>query len=71
MQDIRQVLRNKEEQMEKLQREIEALRISVRILEELEDNDLNPPKMGARSVETPSENDNGNKKTGTGVKQFP
>ncbi len=34
MQDIREVLRNKEEQLERLQKEIEALRLSVRILEE-------------------------------------
>jgi hypothetical protein len=68
MQNIRDVLRNKEEQLEKLNREIEALRLSVRILEE---EDLNPPKIGARGVETMAANGNGDIKTGTGVKQFP
>jgi prefoldin subunit 5 len=68
MQNIREVLRNKEEQLEKLQKEIEALRLSLRILEEEEPN---TPKIGVRSVETMPANDNGNQKTGTGVRQFP
>lgn len=68
MQNIREVLRNKEEQLEKLQKEIEALRLSVRILEEEE---LHPPKISARGVETMPSHDNGSRKTGTGIRQFP
>ena len=68
MQDIHEVLRNKELQVEQLQREIDALRFSIQILEEEEQN---PPKIGARSVDTMPLNENGNRKTGTGVKQFP
>jgi prefoldin subunit 5 len=36
MLNIRDVLRNKEQQLEKLQREIDALRMSIEILEEEE-----------------------------------
>jgi hypothetical protein len=68
MQNIREVLLNKEQQMEQLQKEIEALRFSIRILEEEE---RTPPKIGAQSVETMPLKDNGTKPTGTGVKRFP
>jgi hypothetical protein len=68
MQDIREVLTYKELQLEQLQREIEALRLSIRILEEEEEN---PRKIGLRAVENMSGKDNGAKPTGTGVKQFP
>jgi len=68
MQNIREVLRTKEQQAEQLQKEIEALRFSIRILEEEEKN---PPKMGSRSVETMPAKDNGTRPNGTGIKQFP
>ncbi len=68
MQDIREVLRNKERQVEELQKEIEALRFSIRILESEE---RNPPKFSARNVETILVRDNGATPTGTGAKQFP
>jgi prefoldin subunit 5 len=67
MQNIREVLRSKEQQAEQLQKEIEALRFSIRILEEEE----NPPKVGSRNLETMSAKDNGTKPNGTGIKQFP
>jgi prefoldin subunit 5 len=67
MQNIREVLRNKEQQAEQLQKEIEALRFTIRILEQEE----NPPKMGSASVETMPTKDNGTRPNGTGVKQFP
>jgi len=67
MQNIREVLRNKEQQAEQLQKEIEALRFSIQILEEEE----NAPKMGSRNIETMPAKDNGTRPNGTGVKQFP
>lgn len=68
MQNIREVLRAKEQQLERLQKEIEALRFSVRILEEEEKT---PPKIGVQSVETMPSKDNGARPTGTGIKHFP
>ncbi len=68
MQNIREVLRSKELQVEQLQKEIEALRLSIRILE---DGEKTPPKIGAQSVETMPSKDNGAKPTGTGIKHFP
>jgi len=68
MQNIREVLRVKEQQLELLQKEIEALRLSIRILEEEEKI---PPKIGVQSVETIPVKDNGAKPTGTGIKHFP
>lgn len=62
MQDIREVLRTKERQLEELQKEIEALRFSIDILEKEEQN---PPKMGLRSVEPVL------LKSGASLKQFP
>lgn len=68
MQDIREVLRNKEEQLERLQKEIEALRFSLLILEEEE---RNPPKMGSRSVDPVFISDNGTRQPGASLKHFP
>lgn len=67
MQDIREVLRNKEEQLERLQKEIEALRFSLLILEEEE---RNHPKMGSRSADPVFISDNGTR-PGASLKHFP
>jgi hypothetical protein len=66
LQDIREVLRSKEEQLEQLQKEIEALRLSLKILESGE----TPTKISAQSEETqltvtPL------RKPGATIKQFP
>jgi prefoldin subunit 5 len=65
MQDIRDVLRNKEQQLEQLQREIEALRLSVQILEQEEQN----IRLGPRAVE-PVLKDNGARVPNAPLKQF-
>jgi hypothetical protein len=67
MQDIRDVLRNKEQQLEQLQKEIEALRFSVRILEQ-EEQKLSGG--GPRSVES-AVKDNGSRQASGALKQFP
>jgi hypothetical protein len=66
MQDIRDVLRNKELQLAQLQREIEALRLSVQILEQEEQN----IRLGPRAVE-PALKDNGARMPSAPLKQFP
>ena len=66
MQDIREVLRNKEQQLEQLQIEIEALRLSVKILEE---EDKSARGMGPRPVENLK--DNGARVPSVPLKQFP
>lgn len=67
MQNIREVLRVKEQQLEQLQKEIDALRVSIRILEEEEKG---PPKIGAQRVEPAAGKENGSKPNG-GLKHFP
>ncbi len=68
MHNIREVLRVKEQQLESLQKEIEALRLSIRILEEEE---ATPPKISVQSIDSVSLKDNGARPTGTGIKHFP
>jgi prefoldin subunit 5 len=66
MQDIREVLRHKEQQLEQLQKEIEALRLSVKILEEA---DSSARGVGPRPVENLK--DNGTRASSVPLKQFP
>jgi len=66
MQNIREVLRVKEEQLAQLQKEIEALRLTIRVLEEQEKA---PPKVGAQRVETTPNREDA--KPNGGVKRFP
>ena len=67
MQNIREVLRVKEQQLEQLQKEIEALRLTIRVLEEQEKS---PPKIGAQRVDTTPNKEDGSKPNGS-VKRFP
>jgi hypothetical protein len=68
MHDIREVLRHKEQQLEQLQKEIEALRLSVRILEQEEQSARN---LAPRSVATAVLKDNGGARLPAPLKQFP
>jgi hypothetical protein len=68
MNDIRQVLLHKEQQMAQLQKEIEALRFSIRILEE-ETRNSSMQVGSERTAAGPK--DNGSQPTGALPKQFP
>ena len=71
MQDIREVLRVKEQLLDQLQREIEALRFSIKILEEEEKEESRPPKMGSFGVVQTSSKDTGTRPLSASLKQFP
>jgi hypothetical protein len=69
MQNIRQVLLNKEQQLEQLQKEIEALKFSIRILEQEELEPLKSKVLTISSSVPPKEN--GSRPDSTLIKQFP
>ena len=71
MQNIREVLRIKEQLLDQLQREIEALRFSIKILDEEEKKESFPPKMGSVGIGQDPSQDNGTRSTNASVKQFP
>jgi hypothetical protein len=67
MQDIREVLRIKEQQFEQLQKEIHALRMTVKILEESEAFG----ESGSQEPSTGTAKENGRRPTIVPMKQFP
>jgi hypothetical protein len=69
MQDIRQVLLQKERQVAQLQKEVEALRFSVQILEEEERNSSR--QVGSDGISTSPPKDNGAHGARAVSKQFP
>jgi hypothetical protein len=71
MQDIREVLRVKEQLLDQLQREIEALRFSIKILEEEEKEESFPRKMGSLGIVQTQSKDNGTRPLSASLKQFP
>jgi hypothetical protein len=70
MQDIRQVLLHKEQQVAQLQKEIEALRFSIRILED-EENKHSSLQVGSEGAAAAAGKDNGSRPVVTMPKQFP
>lgn len=71
MQNIREVLRIKEQLLDQLQREIEALRFSIKILDGEEKEESFPPKMGSVGIGQAPSQDNGTRSTNASLKQFP
>ncbi len=69
MQNIREVLLHKEQQLEQLQKEIEALKFSIRILEQEE---LEPLKSKVLTISSsiPTK-ENGSRPDSALIKQFP
>ena len=52
MRDVYEVLREKENGLEQLRREVEALRLTVRLVNESEDSPANIENLGGDVVET-------------------
>lgn len=69
MQNIRDILKYKEEQLEQLLKEIDALRLSVQILEQEERESLR--SRITSGMPSPASKDNGTRTDTTTVKQFP
>ena len=70
MQDLRELLRQREKQCEQLQKEIDALRITITILE-TEDTTASDRKVESTAMMPPNGNGSGRYAAATAPKQFP
>lgn len=71
VQHLREVLRIKEQQLEQLQKEIEALRLSLRILEQEEAASSTMDIRPAENMLAKDDKDNGTRPAGSAKRQFP